>query len=114
MARALKDRRIFPNIRVEDSGAVHFAVSCRHCEVPLCVKGCITGALSIDNGTIKVDQDRCIGCCTCILSCPYGAVALSESGKAVQKCDLCAATLAGHPLCAANCPNQAIVYEDRG
>ncbi|MDR2750306.1 MAG: 4Fe-4S binding protein [Clostridiales bacterium] len=114
MARALKGRKIHPHIRVEESGAVHFAVSCRHCEIPLCVKGCITGALSIDNGIIKVDESRCIGCFTCILSCPYGAISPSPDGHAARKCELCQATAAGVPLCAANCPNQAIVYEDRG
>ena len=41
MASALKDVVIRPRIRVEDGDGVHFAVSCRHCEEPYCVKGCI-------------------------------------------------------------------------
>ena len=47
--------------------SISFAVSCRHCEEPLCVKGCITGRSAIENGVIAIDQDKCVGCYTCIL-----------------------------------------------
>lgn len=112
MARSLKDIQIRPNIRIEEHDGISFAVSCRHCEEPLCVKGCITGALSVSNGVITIDSDRCISCYTCILSCPYGAVSPSEDG-AVQKCELCAKTAAGVPSCVLGCPNGAIVFEER-
>jgi len=114
MARALKDRKIYPNIHIEDTGNVHFAVSCRHCTVPLCVKACISGALSVNDGVIKVDQDKCIGCYTCILTCPYGAIAPAEDEHVIQKCQLCVDNIQGEPFCAKNCPNAAIVFEDRG
>ncbi|MDR1540072.1 MAG: 4Fe-4S binding protein [Clostridiales bacterium] len=114
MAWALKDKKIFPNIRVEDDGAIHFAVSCRHCAEPICVKSCISGALSIVDGVIEIDKDKCIGCFTCILTCPYGAITPAENGQAIQKCELCVRTAEGTPQCAAHCPNAAIVYEDRG
>lgn len=112
MARALKDTKIYPNIKIEQHNDICFAVSCRHCKEPLCVKGCITGALSIKDGVITIDSDRCIGCYTCILSCPYGAVSTSESG-AVQKCELCIKNTGGEPQCVKGCPNGAIVYEER-
>lgn len=112
MVKALKNTTIHPRIQVEDQGDVHFAVSCRHCEEPLCVKGCITGALSIHDGVIQIDKDKCVGCYTCILSCPYGAVMPSEQGV-VQKCELCLNNSAGSPACVAGCPNRAIVYEVR-
>lgn len=31
----------------------------------------------------------------------------------MQKCELCTKNGAGEPLCVKNCPNQAIVYEER-
>jgi len=113
MARALKGVKIKPRIRVEEKDGISFAVSCRHCDEPLCVKGCITGALSRKDGVIMIDRNKCIGCYTCILCCPYGAVSPSEDG-AVQKCELCIRTAAGTPRCVAGCPNGAIVFEERG
>ncbi len=114
MSKALKGKPIFPRIQVEDGDeGIHFAVSCRHCEEPLCVKGCITGALSIQDGVICVNQDKCVGCYTCILSCPYGAVMPAEDGHVIQKCELCVQNAGGEPACVKGCPNQAIVFEER-
>ncbi len=112
MAKALKGIKIRPRISVEENNGISFAVSCRHCDEPLCVKGCITGAMTINNGVISVDRDRCINCCTCILSCPYGAIAPSGKG-AVLKCELCTDNIHGTPVCVKGCPNKAIVYEER-
>jgi carbon-monoxide dehydrogenase iron sulfur subunit len=112
MARALKGVKIRPRIHIEERDAVTFAVSCRHCTEPLCVKGCITGALTRADGVISVNRDKCIGCFTCVLSCPYGCVAPTEDGV-VDKCELCAATREGTPRCVAGCPNGAIVFEER-
>ena len=58
MVKALKDRDIFPRIRVEEGDSINFAVSCRHCDNPLCVKGCISGALSIQDGVISIDSKK--------------------------------------------------------
>ena len=113
IARALKDVQINPRIKIEEQEGISFAVSCRHCREPLCVKGCITGALTIADGVITICQERCVGCYTCILSCPYGAVSPSDSG-AVQKCELCVKTRGGIPACVQGCPNGAIVFEERG
>ena len=113
MARALKDIKINPKIRIEEGDGISFAVSCRHCQEPACVKGCITGALTIAEGVITIDRSRCVSCYTCILSCPFGAVSPSDDG-AVQKCELCAKTAVGVPACVTGCPNGAIVFEERG
>lgn len=113
MVKALKGVAINPRIRIEEKDNISFAVSCRHCEEPLCVKGCITGALSIENGVISIDKEKCVGCYTCILSCPYGAVMPSEEGGPVQKCELCTKNADGEPACVKGCPNKAIVFEER-
>ena len=113
MVKALKDKPIFPRIRVEDCGKITYAVSCRHCEDPLCMKGCISGALHKENGVVVIDKTKCVGCYTCVLLCPYGAVMPSPEGTAAQKCELCINNSFGEPSCVKGCPNRAIVFEER-
>lgn len=112
MVKALKDKDIHPRIRVEDNGKITYAVSCRHCTDPLCVKSCISGALSIKDGVVSIDHNKCIGCLTCILVCPYGALSQDDCGV-VQKCELCLKNPCGYPACVEGCPNRAIIYEER-
>ncbi|MDR0532200.1 MAG: 4Fe-4S binding protein [Oscillospiraceae bacterium] len=112
MARNLKGRAIRPRIRVEEDDRVHFALSCRHCDEPACKKSCISGAISMINGVVCIDRDKCVGCYTCILACPYGTIVPSDDGHAAQKCELCMQNSCGEPACVAHCPNRAIVYEE--
>ena len=112
--KALKDVHINPRIKIEENNnGVCFAVSCRHCEEPLCVKSCITGALSIQDGVITADKNKCVGCYTCIMVCPYGAVMPGDDGSVIHKCELCTKNAAGEPACVKGCPNNAIVFEER-
>lgn len=112
MVKALKGKPIFPRIHVEGDDSINFAVNCRHCKDPICVKSCISGALSIKDGVICIDHNKCVKCLTCILVCPYGAVAEGKNGV-VQKCELCLENSCGEPACVKGCPNNAIVYEER-
>jgi carbon-monoxide dehydrogenase iron sulfur subunit len=112
MVKALKDTVIRPRIKVEERNGISFAVNCRHCTEPLCVKCCIAGALSQKDGLIVIDQDKCVGCFSCIMACPYGALMPNESGV-MQKCELCTSNVHGEPECVKGCPNQAIVFEER-
>lgn len=118
MAKAFKlGKDAAPRIRVEEGeGGKNFAVQCRHCDDPICVKGCITGALSINNGVIEINQERCVGCYTCVLTCPYGCIVIDSKNdnKTIAKCELCTRNSQGEPACVANCPNKAIVFEERG
>ena len=112
MVAALKDKKIFPRIRVEGEDKIMFAVSCRHCTDPICVKSCIAGAISKRDGVVRIDRGKCVGCLTCVLVCPYGALAPGEDGI-MQKCELCLENSCGVPACVTGCPNRAIVYEER-
>jgi carbon-monoxide dehydrogenase iron sulfur subunit len=112
MVTALKGKPILPRIRVEGEGDVTYAVSCRHCRDPICIRGCISGALHKEGGTVCIDREKCVGCLTCVLLCPYGAVLPGPDGAAM-KCELCLKNACGEPACAAGCPNRAIVYEER-
>lgn len=87
------------------------AVSCRHCDNPKCVNACITGAMTKDKktGVVSVNEDKCIGCMTCLAVCPFGCV---KTGKTAVKCDLCQGE--DMPACVKNCPNKALVYVEVG
>jgi protein NrfC len=63
---------------------------CRQCPTPLCVENCPTGAchISAENGNIRmIDADKCIGCKTCIESCPvidpYGIITREKPRNAI-------------------------------
>nr|WP_283242956.1 4Fe-4S dicluster domain-containing protein [Yeguia hominis] len=112
MAKVLKDVVINPRIRIEEHDNISFAVSCRHCKDPLCVKSCISGALTRKDGMIRIDRQKCVGCYTCVLVCPFGAIMPSKDG-AMQKCELCVENANGTPACVQGCPNKAIVFEER-
>jgi len=49
-------------------------VTCMHCKEPDCQKVCPTGAtIKRPDGIVTIDSKKCIGCCYCVIACPYGA-----------------------------------------
>lgn len=96
-------------IRVEEKAEVSFALQCRQCADPWCVYSCLTGAISKDpvSGVVSVDAEKCVGCWTCIVACPYGALTRDLSSETAVKCDLCPGR--DIPACVAICPNEALV-----
>jgi anaerobic carbon-monoxide dehydrogenase iron sulfur subunit len=114
LVKAFSDQANLPEpaVRVEEDGAISFALQCRHCEDAPCVAACIAGAMTRDaeTGAITHDEDKCVGCWSCIMVCPFGAIQINtEKGKVGSKCDLCEGGDA--PACVAHCPNEALVYE---
>jgi len=99
-------------IRAEEKRPFSFSVQCQQCEDPPCVIACLSGAMHIDEetGLVMHDAERCMGCWTCIMVCPYSAIRMDVSGKAVAKCDLCPGL--DVPACVANCPNEALMYRE--
>jgi carbon-monoxide dehydrogenase iron sulfur subunit len=104
--------RPMPRIVVEEEGHLSFGLQCRQCDEPLCAQSCISGAMRIsEDGTVLVDEEKCIGCWTCIVSCPYGAIRRrTEDRQAALKCDMCPGLEV--PVCVANCPNEALALEE--
>ncbi len=99
------------------------ARSCYHCEDPVCLIGCPTGAIRRANvgEVVEVDDSLCIGCSNCANKCPYDAIVMHETGetwpdtalpewlrgkdrKVASKCDLCHTSDEG-PACVTSCPH---------
>ena len=55
-------------------------------------------------------EDACIGCWSCVMACPYGAVQRNLKAKKANKCDLCPER--ENPACVDACPNRALVYKE--
>jgi protein NrfC len=96
---------------------------CRQCATPVCVQNCPVGACYVDtaNGNVRViDQAKCVGCQTCINSCPQTPhrTIWNPVTKKASKCDLCINTPylgekggpGGTQACVAVCPMQAIKF----
>jgi protein NrfC len=98
---------------------------CRQCVTPACVAACPTGALHSDAkfGNVRmVTNEKCIGCRSCLKSCPYRPASAVWNHKAghAQICDLCADTPyhwdkagggpKGKQACVEVCPVAAIKF----
>ena len=104
-------------------GGFLVARSCYHCEDPVCLVGCPTGAIRRANvgDVVEIEDSLCIGCGACAENCPYDAIVMHETGSTwsenalperirgidrlvASKCDLCYQSTAG-PACVSSCPH---------
>ncbi len=84
--------------------------TCTQCDEAWCMQACPVDSIKLDATTgAKVVQDEtCVGCKVCTISCPFGTINyVVDTGK-VAKCDLCG----GDPACVKACPTDAITYVD--
>ena len=90
--------------------------SCGHCENPACVEVCPTGAHHKDEetGIVSITADDCIGCQSCVKSCPYGAPQYRVDLNITQKCDGCYDLRAKgiEPDCVQACLMRALTFGD--
>ncbi|MGY5365799.1 4Fe-4S binding protein [Enterobacter oligotrophicus] len=96
-------------IRVVKGGSFTTAVGCHQCEDAPCANVCPTNAIRRAAGFWQVEQARCIGCKSCMVACPFGAMQVRRVGNNTQalKCDLCAHRESG-PACVEACPTHAL------
>ncbi len=118
-------------------GTQFIPTPCQQCQNPPCVNVCPVGAtFSTPEGTVLIDQDRCIGCRICMAACPYDRRFFNwgeppipveaELGHydaehqvpaikgTVMKCDFCPDMMRAEvlPYCNQGCPQNAIYSGD--
>lgn len=110
----LSARRFLPRITMIKDGQKRSAVTCHHCESAPCARSCPNGAINKINGSIQVNQQKCIGCKACMVACPFGSMEIvvtpldeGQIKAAAHKCDLCVDRAQG-PACVENCPANAL------
>ena len=132
------DTPFSPRINLIRAETVTAPIQCRHCEDAPCANACPVAAIVQEDNKIIVKPELCIGCKTCMVACPIGAIDMvpkCENGKeqmqtnlnvitdegeenkeviVANKCDLCLGR-AGGPACVEVCPGDAlIIVEPKG
>lgn len=110
-----------PKLSVIKTKEVSAPIQCRHCEDAPCLNSCPQKAIVKENNIMSVNEEKCIGCKTCLLACPFGAidllpqyedgkeveqVILDENKKIAYKCDLCKDN--EKIACISACPQEAL------
>ena len=101
----------FPNTK-----AYFIKQSCKHCTDAACVEVCPVGAASKPDGVhVVINQEECIGCGYCTMSCPFGTPHFGEPKGASQKCSYCYGTKIDGEFtaCDTACPFGAITSGER-
>ena len=91
-------------------------VLCLHCEDPLCLALCPSGAIQKDDqGRVVIDEEACTGCKVCVHGCPYGCISFNEVKGTAGHCDLCRGRMeAGlEPACVQHCVGGALRFVDQ-
>ena len=98
-------------VKWEQEG-LYIPMSCQQCQDAPCMIICPVKAISRDEefGRVMVNQDKCIGCRSCVTVCPFGAMNFSIIDRKVFKCDLCD----GDPQCVRFCDMKAVDYVHAG
>lgn len=123
----LSQETFSPRLKVVKSLEISVPVTCRHCEDAPCKNACPNGAIEYRDNTVHVIQERCVGCKSCVMACPFGAmqvvtkpavrtlgdITISHGTKAeAHKCDLCGGA-EGAQSCVTVCPTKALHVFDR-
>jgi Fe-S-cluster-containing dehydrogenase component len=90
-----------------------YALVCRKCEDPHCVKSCPVNALEQqkEKGSLLIRHNMlCVSCQSCSHACPYGTIYPEHVPLLVHNCDFCMDRRGDQdePLCIKTCPYGAL------
>jgi Fe-S-cluster-containing dehydrogenase component len=88
---------------------------CLHCDQPACTAACPNEAMKkMDDGVVLRSDYKCVGCGSCVVSCPFGVIQPDLTRHIVPKCDLCVDRLAEGeiPRCVQTCTSGALSFEE--
>lgn len=100
----------FPNTR-----RIFSVMRCNHCTDAPCVEICPVEALyTREDGIVDFDNNRCIGCKSCMQACPYDALYIDPDNNTAAKCNYCShrVEVGREPACVTVCPEHAIIAGD--
>lgn len=95
-----------------DTKLSYLSLACMHCKDAPCMMGCPTGAIvQKTGGMVIVNQELCIGCHSCLISCPFGGPRYDARGK-MAKCTMCRERVAEglEPACVRVCSTRALKF----
>jgi len=95
----------------QDVFEYRLSVSCGHCGNPVCMRICPADALVRDShGFVSISPQKCVGCQSCVIACPYHAPRFDEIRGISVKCDGCSDRLLQglKPICVEACPQRAL------
>ena len=98
-----------------DTRRIFSVMRCNHCTDAPCVEICPTEALfTREDGIVDFDNNRCIGCKSCMQACPYDALYIDPDTHTAAKCNYCAhrVDVGREPACVTVCPEHAIIAGD--
>ena len=104
------EKGVFPNTR-----RIFSVMRCNHCTDAPFVSICTVQALfTSDDGIVDFDNNRCIGCKSCMQACPYDALYIDPDNNTAAKCNYCAhrVEVGRAPACVEVCPEHAIIAGD--
>ena len=85
---------------------IRMPIVCQQCKEAKCASNCPVDAISRNGDVVKVNNEECVMCHNCVLSCPFGAMFTHDDYDYPFKCDLCG----GDPECVKACPKGALDY----
>jgi Fe-S-cluster-containing dehydrogenase component len=101
-------------------GKWEIAAACLHCSEAPCQWACPVGAITLlDDGSVQIHRNRCIGCTACEKACPFHVISMEtplnpeeavsmreDKTEIATKCDMCLSKDYAPP-CVVSCPYDA-------